>query len=280
MSHFRLLLLIFGTLAGHVRFTRPAHPPAPFGCEWWGWLTLTGVLLGATLAVKLVGLFITALVGLATIADLWQLLGPVDTTGSKSTTAIAAAVTLAPPPPPPPATAATAAMAPAPSAAAATDRRPTEEPSRLAKATPRGRPDPGTDGDAPDAHGRTGQPPSAAAGATSQQVHLPLQSWWKHFLARLLCLVMVPIAVYTGTFYVHLAVLTDTGPGDGFMSKRFQSTLVGSGYYEPQQPIGDEPGGAAGEELTPLPSLSLSPSLSPGFRHQHHPKSCASLAYC
>ena len=31
---------------------------------------MTGVLLGATLAVKLVGLFITALVGIATITDL------------------------------------------------------------------------------------------------------------------------------------------------------------------------------------------------------------------
>ena len=48
-----------------------ARPALEFpGWEWWGWLTLTGVLLGATLAVKLVGLFITALVGIATITDL------------------------------------------------------------------------------------------------------------------------------------------------------------------------------------------------------------------
>jgi len=65
----------------------------------------------------------------------------------------------------------------------------------------------------------------------------------------MLCLVVVPVAVYTGTFWVHLAVLTNTGPGDGFMSKPFQSTLVGSGYYEP---TGDEPGGdAAAKQVEP-----------------------------
>ena len=35
---------------------------------------MTGVLLGVTLAVKLVGLFITALIGIATIADLVRFL--------------------------------------------------------------------------------------------------------------------------------------------------------------------------------------------------------------
>ena len=35
---------------------------------------MTGVLLGVTLAVKLVGLFITALIGIATITDLVRFL--------------------------------------------------------------------------------------------------------------------------------------------------------------------------------------------------------------
>jgi dolichyl-phosphate-mannose-protein mannosyltransferase len=47
----------------------------PFCRTWWAWLAMTGVSLGATLSCKWVGLFTIATVGLATIEQLWQILG-------------------------------------------------------------------------------------------------------------------------------------------------------------------------------------------------------------
>lgn len=47
----------------------------PFATSWWLWLVLTGVNLAGALGVKFVGLFVTLLVGLNTVWDLWRLLG-------------------------------------------------------------------------------------------------------------------------------------------------------------------------------------------------------------
>lgn len=47
----------------------------PFSAPWWLWLVLTGVNLAGALGVKFVGLFVTLLVGLNTVWDLWRLLG-------------------------------------------------------------------------------------------------------------------------------------------------------------------------------------------------------------
>lgn len=49
--------------------------PRPFSAPWWLWLVLTGVNLAGALGVKFVGLFVTLLVGLNTVWDLWRLLG-------------------------------------------------------------------------------------------------------------------------------------------------------------------------------------------------------------
>ena len=38
----------------------------------------------------------------------------------------------------------------------------------------------------------------------------------KHFLARAVCLIAVPIALYVSIFYIHLTVLSRSGSGDGF----------------------------------------------------------------
>ncbi|KAI8376364.1 O-mannosyltransferase [Radiomyces spectabilis] len=52
---------------------------------------------------------------------------------------------------------------------------------------------------------------------------------WKrlsgHFIARCVGLIALPIIVYLGSFYIHFAVLTFSGPGDVFMSADFQNTL-------------------------------------------------------
>lgn len=47
----------------------------PFSRTWWAWLGMTGLCLGLTLSCKWVGLFTIATVGLATIEQLWQILG-------------------------------------------------------------------------------------------------------------------------------------------------------------------------------------------------------------
>ncbi|ORZ39537.1 Dolichyl-phosphate-mannose-protein mannosyltransferase-domain-containing protein [Catenaria anguillulae PL171] len=50
----------------------------------------------------------------------------------------------------------------------------------------------------------------------------------RHFAARAVCLIGLPMALYLTWFYIHFAVLTKTGPGDTFMSAAFQATLQGN----------------------------------------------------
>ncbi|KAL3229073.1 Dolichyl-phosphate-mannose--protein mannosyltransferase 2 [Nakaseomyces bracarensis] len=47
----------------------------PFSRKWWKWLLLTGMALGCTISVKMVGLFVITLVGIYTVIDLLTLLG-------------------------------------------------------------------------------------------------------------------------------------------------------------------------------------------------------------
>ncbi|KAJ3319746.1 hypothetical protein HDV06_005947 [Boothiomyces sp. JEL0866] len=57
---------------------------------------------------------------------------------------------------------------------------------------------------------------------------IPLKTFYRHFYARVISLIIVPILVYMFFFQVHFALLTNTGPGNSFMGPDFQSTLVGS----------------------------------------------------
>lgn len=50
-------------------------PAQAFSGNWWFWLVMTGLGLGATASVKWVGLFTIAWVGSLTIVQLWFLLG-------------------------------------------------------------------------------------------------------------------------------------------------------------------------------------------------------------
>ncbi len=50
----------------------------------------------------------------------------------------------------------------------------------------------------------------------------------KHFFARVLGLIIVPIVIYLFWFSVHFKQLYKSGPGDIFMSPGFQANLEGS----------------------------------------------------
>ncbi|KAJ3630034.1 hypothetical protein Zmor_028494 [Zophobas morio] len=43
-----------------------------------------------------------------------------------------------------------------------------------------------------------------------------------HFLARVVCLIVVPLALYVSFFWVHFSWAFYSGQGDGFMSSKFQ----------------------------------------------------------
>ncbi|XP_035757837.1 protein O-mannosyl-transferase 2 isoform X3 [Egretta garzetta] len=58
----------------------------------------------------------------------------------------------------------------------------------------------------------------------------------KHLLARVLCLILLPLALYTAMFAVHFTVLNKSGPGDGFFSSAFQSQLIGNNLHNVSVP--------------------------------------------
>ena len=58
-----------------------------------------------------------------------------------------------------------------------------------------------------------------------KQGALSLSDFGKHFGARVLGLIVVPLLMYLFWFQVHFAILTRSGPGDDFMTPEFQETL-------------------------------------------------------
>ena len=42
--------------------------------------------------------------------------------------------------------------------------------------------------------------------------------WTKHFLARVVCLIIIPVGFYMAMFQIHFMCLVNPGEGDGFMS--------------------------------------------------------------
>jgi len=64
-----LIFFTTSTFLGLAKFHTYQRKPFSFG--WFFWLLWTGASLGLTTSVKMVGLFVTALVGVYTIVDLW-----------------------------------------------------------------------------------------------------------------------------------------------------------------------------------------------------------------
>ncbi|KAF2787032.1 glycosyltransferase family 39 protein [Melanomma pulvis-pyrius CBS 109.77] len=56
--------------------------------------------------------------------------------------------------------------------------------------------------------------------------------WFKHFFARLFCLIVIPATFYIAMFGIHFICLVNPGDGDGFMSSEFQATLNSKGMQD------------------------------------------------
>ncbi|KAH8884243.1 MIR-domain-containing protein [Thozetella sp. PMI_491] len=54
----------------------------------------------------------------------------------------------------------------------------------------------------------------------------------KHFMARVLCLIVIPATFYLAMFAIHFVCLVNPGDGDGFMSSEFQATLNSKGMQD------------------------------------------------
>ncbi|XP_018431173.1 PREDICTED: protein O-mannosyl-transferase 2-like, partial [Nanorana parkeri] len=65
---------------------------------------------------------------------------------------------------------------------------------------------------------------------------LTLDVFLRHLAARVLCLIVVPLALYALVFAVHFTVLNKSGPGDGFFSSAFQSRLIGNNLHNASMP--------------------------------------------
>lgn len=61
---------------------------------------------------------------------------------------------------------------------------------------------------------------------------IPLRVFYRHFFARALALIVIPICVYAFFFRIHFAILNKMGPGSPFMSPEFQATLGGNQLVE------------------------------------------------
>lgn len=69
------ILLFFTSLSIFALARFRNYRDRPFTSSWWGYLALTGFSLGCVASVKWIGLFTVAVVGIYTIADLWNLMG-------------------------------------------------------------------------------------------------------------------------------------------------------------------------------------------------------------
>ncbi|KAH9987123.1 glycosyltransferase family 39 protein [Russula compacta] len=55
-----------------------------------------------------------------------------------------------------------------------------------------------------------------------------LEHFWRHFVARAVGFIVIPVIVYLSFFWIHFTILTHSGTGDSFMSPQFQESLAGN----------------------------------------------------
>ncbi|RUS24203.1 family 39 glycosyltransferase, partial [Jimgerdemannia flammicorona] len=63
-------------------------------------------------------------------------------------------------------------------------------------------------------------------------LRVSMDQFFRHFMARALCLILVPLVIYMFMFQIHFMILPNSGDGDGFMSSEFQQTLGGHGMAD------------------------------------------------
>lgn len=68
-------------------------------------------------------------------------------------------------------------------------------------------------------------------------LHVSLPRLSQLFLARALCLILLPAVFYMAMFAIHFKCLVNPGEGDGFMSSEFQSTLNGKAKEPTLAPV-------------------------------------------
>lgn len=59
-------------------------------------------------------------------------------------------------------------------------------------------------------------------------LEMPVATYARHWGARIVGLIVVPVAVYMATFKAHFLILENSGPGDAQMSSLFQANLKGT----------------------------------------------------
>lgn len=83
----------------------------------------------------------------------------------------------------------------------------------------------------------------------------------RHFVARALCLILLPFVIYMLIFHIHFKILNKSGNGDGFYSSAFQSQLLGNKLYNVSMP----------ENVAYGSTISLKQRRAGGaYLHSHH----------
>ncbi|KDE06245.1 hypothetical protein MVLG_03404 [Microbotryum lychnidis-dioicae p1A1 Lamole] len=63
-------------------------------------------------------------------------------------------------------------------------------------------------------------------------LRMPHRTYVRHWVARVLCLIIVPFCVYALTFKLHFLILNRSGSGDSQMSSLFQAHLAGNDFAQ------------------------------------------------